>query len=183
MTDVTVYAKEDLAKMKKADLLEIAAGKGITPESDANIRTIVELIMAVQNEAMLNGAGASETEGDTAAVTTEGNDALTAAMVEDIVTQSATPSDASPTVDKAGNVTMTAEEFYKMKSDIATDVINALYANFQENFQENNKEMIEKAQSFNERLNTLETANAALERKIRARDTLHGSIDDLGKIS
>lgn len=181
MTDTIVYAKEDLAKMKKADLLVIAAAKGITPESDANIRTIVELIVAVQNDAMLNGAGASETEGDatdTAAATTEGNDALTAETVEDTATQSATPLDASPTVDKAGNVTMTAEEFYKMKSDIATDVINALVANFEEN----NKEMLEKARNFHERLGTLEEANAALERKIRARDTLHGSIDDLGKI-
>lgn len=147
------YTKSALYKLKIDDLKNLAGARGIVLSGSEKEKDLVEAIVAQQNEKRLAGTdNAAKLEEDLS-----GN----AAGVE--------------TGAEAKTITLTEEELLRLKSEIATDVFNALIANFEEN----NKAHLDKAKGVFERLDTLEGRVASVEQKIVNAGTLHGSIDGL----
>lgn len=148
------YTKTALYKLKIEDLKGLAVGRGIVLSGEEKEKDLVNAIFAQQNEKRLNGDGL-------------GNGESAAAPLGD--------GPAAQTAPARSNVELTPEGLLDLKSDVATDVFNALRGNFEEN----NKANLEKAMSISDRLEAAETKIAALEAKLLNAGTLHGSIDGL----
>lgn len=158
------FTKKQLYAMKVEDLKVLAEKKGITLSGKEKEKDLVDAIFNKQNEARLQGTADTAAKLDAAL----GGDGLKEG-------EAAGNAGAGETAGDQKTITLTEEALLQLKSEIATDVFNALIANFEEN----NKAHLDKAKGVFERLDTLEGRVASVEQKIVNAGTLHGSIDGL----
>jgi hypothetical protein len=146
------YTKNQLYKMRMEELRALAAARGITLSGDEKEKDIVDAIYNKQQTALVAGNGEE--------VTLEKQFAELAEL------------------DPSTKIDVTVGLLLAMASQIATDVVNTAYAAFEAG----NTEALAQARSLGERIDNLTREVQAIQVSLKARDSLHGTIEQLGKI-